>query len=514
MKQKLNYVVAILGVIILIVALATLTTLHDSRSNHTPHPLSFLISDDHQTMSQNVVPPDGGAIAWQRCLGGSKGECGYSIQQTTDGGYIFAGVTESNERNVSGNHGGADAWVVKLNADGTIAWQQCYGGSNRDTARDIHQTSDGGYIFVGSTWSNDGDVSGNHNPINNRDIWVVKLDTDGTLIWQRCLGGTRHDTGYSVQQTSDGGYIVGGEVESCDGDLKSHDSDNSSKRRGNSDFWAIKLDPDGTIDWQRCFGGKFRECAYSIQQTSDGGYVMAGFTASRYTASQDGDVNCSHGGPSDAWVVKLDAEGTLTWQRCLGGTSEDYAMCIQQTSDGGYIVGGRTPSAHNDSTNLREVSSQDFWLVKLDNDGTISWEKCFGGMERDELNSIQQTSDGGYIAVGSTRSHMLRIAPNDDDVSGNHGNSDVWLVKTDPDGILSWQRCLGGWSDENAYSVQQTSDGGYIVVGATRSNDGDVSGNFGEPSKNALDLDGNPNDQNNHGAVAISHIWVVKLAPA
>ncbi|MDR3273636.1 MAG: T9SS C-terminal target domain-containing protein [Flavobacteriaceae bacterium] len=394
------------------------------------------------------------AIEWQKCLGGSGNDYASSIQQTSDGGYIVAGSTYSNDGNVSGNHGNSDGWVVKLNPSGEIDWQKCLGGSSYDSVSSILQTSDGGYIVAGYTLSNDGDVSGNHG--NGGDGWVVKLDASGNLLWKKCLGGSDLDGFYEIQQTSDGGYIVAGSTKSNDG--------NVSGNHGNSDGWVVRLDASGNLLWQKCLGGSGEDSVSSIQQTSDGGYIVAG-----HTESNDGDVSGNHGG-GDGWVVKLDASGNLLWQKCLGGSYEDYAS-ICQTSDGGYIVAGSTYS--NDGDVSGNHGGKDGWVVKLNPSGEIDWQKCLGGSSRDDASSIQQTSDGGYIVAGYTHS-------NDGDVLGNHRNTDGWIVKLDASGNLLWQKCLGGSSEDSASSIQQTSDGGYIVAGSTKSNDGDVSGNHGD----------------------------------
>jgi len=473
-----------------IVLLMASAVLHNSSVDNISSPLGHLMSADPRNTSQYVVLPDqsqAGSVSWQRCLGGSERDCAHSVRQTSDGGYIVAGESGSNDGDVSGRHGGSDAWIVKLDADGALSWQRCLGGSSRDQAESIQQTSDGGYIFAGYTWSNDGDVSGSHSPINYPDAWVVKLDADGKLVWQRCLGGTLDDFAYSIQQTSDGGYIVAGYTMSSKGDV--------SDKHGGYDVWVVKLDTDGMIAWQKCLGGVSNDLAYSIQQTSDGGYIIAGYTGSKSTASDDGDVSGSHGG-DDAWVVKLDTDGALIWQRCIGGVSGDYAECVQQTADNGYIVAGRTHASHGN------ISSFDFWVVKLDAKGTITWQKSFGGSEQDAAYDVQQTLDGGYIVAGYTQS-------NDDDASGSYviaSEHDAWVVRLDANGTIIWQRSLGEkagkftesyvcqGSEDHAESIQQTSDGGYIVGGFTLVN------GFADNSESS----------NNHGGY---DAWVVKLVP-
>jgi len=392
-------------------------------------------------------------IQWQKCLGGSNGEQASSIIQTTDGGYIVAGFTASVDGDVLGNHGGLDAWVVKLDKIGNLQWQKCLGGTLADYAKSIQQTTDGGYILAGWTTSNDGDVSGNN---GGEDAWVVKLDTVGNIQWQKCLGGSSADEAYSIQQTTDSGYIVAGLTHSNDGDVTGNN--------GGNDVWVVKLDVVGNIQWQKCLGGIADERAYCIQQTTDSGYILTG-----WTSSNSGDVTGNHGG-GDVWVVKLDVVGNIQWQKCLGGSSEEIAYSIQQTTDGGYILAGRSLSIDGDV--FGNHGGYDAWVVKLDTVGNIQWQKCLGGSHFEQAYSIQQTMDGGYIVGSWTQS-------NNGDVFGNNGGYDMWLVKLDTIGNIQWQKCLGGGNMDYLGSVQQTNDGGYIVAGRTHSDDGDVSGNHG-----------------------------------
>jgi len=421
------------------------------------------------------------AIQWQKCLGGPDGDAAYSIQQTNDGGFIVAGVTSSNDGHVWGNHGGSDAWVVKLDSSMFIHMQKCLGGTGADFAYSIKQTSDGGFIVAGFTMSNDGDVSGNH---GWNDAWVVKLNSSGDIEWQKCLGGTNDDYAYSIQQTSDGGFIVAGETNSNDGDV--------SGNHGWNDAWVVKLNSLGDIEWQKCLGGTNNDYARSIQQTSDGGFIVAG-----YTSSNDGDVSGNHEN-GKYWVVKLNSSGTILWQKCLGGTVYGaIAYSIQQTSDGGFIVAGETRSYNGDVSGNH--GGIDYWVVKLDSLGDIEWQKCLGGTNNDYARSIQQTSDGGFIVAGYTSS-------NDGDVSGFHGYSDYWVVKLNSSGDIEWQKCLGGTNDDWARSIKQTSDGGFIVAGFTASNDGDVSGNQGNSDAWVVKLTNEPdriNEIENYNSLSI-----------
>ena len=394
------------------------------------------------------------SIQWQKSLGGTNYEQAESVKQTFDGGYIVAGISTSTNGNVTGNHGFGDFWIVKLTPSGTIDWQHSYGGSGDDGAFSIEQLPDSGYIIAGSSVSTNGNVTGNHGAL---DFWIVRIDKAGILLWQKSLGGSSDEIPYDIHHTTDNGFIVAGYTNSNNG--------NVTTNHGFNDYWIVKLDSAGGIAWQKSYGGTDDDKAYSVQQTSDGGYVACG-----YTRSIDGDVTNNHG-DYDYWVIKLDSAGTLQWQHALGGSLDDKAHSVSQTFDGGFIVSGFTASSDSDVT--FNHGFEDLWMVKLDSAGTIQWEKSLGGSGVDQAYFIKQTSDSGFIAAGS--SYSL-----DGDVTGNHGGYDYWVVKTDSMGTIEWDKSLGGTSVEEAYCIEQTDSGGYIIAGGTLSNDGDVTNNHGD----------------------------------
>ncbi|MDQ3277159.1 MAG: PKD domain-containing protein [Bacteroidota bacterium] len=305
---------------------------------------------------------------------------------------------------------------------------------------------------------------------------IVTPDILATIQWQKVLGGARADVAQSIQPTADGGFIVAGNTNSQDGDITGYHSGTFGCYQNcfsqsicgyYPDGLVVKLNSTGAIQWQKALGGTAAENLLSIQPTADGGYIASGLTY-----SNDGDVSGFHGGDeADAWVVKLSSTGTIQWQKVLGGsTGCDFANAVLPTPDGGYIFVGHTDSYDGDVTTI--AGERDVWLVKLNSTGAIQWQKTLGGTESDYAYSFQSTPDGGYIAAGYTYS-------NNGDVSGNHGGSDAWVVKLNNSGVIQWQKALGGSSEEIARSVQSTSDGGYIVAGSTKSNDGDVSGFHG-----------------------------------
>ena len=399
------------------------------------------------------------AIQWQKNFGGSNYDQASSIQQTTDGGYIMAGTTLSSDNNITLNHGLNDCWVVKINSTGDIEWQKTYGGSNDESAFCIRQTADGGYIFIGTTLSVDGDVTSNH---GMSDFWVVKLNSTGAIEWQNTYGGTNFDEGFSIEQTLDGGYVVTGSTQSADGDV--------TFNHGIEDFWLIKLSSLGSIQWQKTYGGNNADRALQVGQTSDGGYIIAG----QSRTPNNGDVSGNHSGSEDYWIVKTNSSGTIEWENSFGGDDVENPHSISQTSDGGYIIAGGTYSVNGDVT-LNHGTS-DYWIVKINSAGSIEWQKTYGGGDYDVATSIRQTPDGGYIVAGVSDS-------NDGDITGDHASApaigDYWIVKLNGTGNIQWQKALGGTSDDRAFCAQTTSDGGYIITGFSQSNDGDVTGNYG-----------------------------------
>ena len=353
-----------------------------------------------------------GSIKWQKALGGLEDEAAFSVQETNDGGFIAAGEASFSSGQVTGNHGTLDVWVVKLDINGNLLWQKSLGGTQRDFANSIQQTTDGGYIVAGGSFSNDGDVTGHHGPNIYADYWILKLDGGGNIQWKKTYGGSKGDIAMSVRQTTDGGYIVAGNSASTDGDVQGV----SDSIYG--DFWILKLDRQGNMQWQKAFGGSDYEQANSIQQTSDGGYVAAGWNRS----PNDGDVTGNHG-DYDFWVVKMNANGNMQWQKSLGGSLSDIGYSIKQTPDNGYVIAGGTISNNGDVSGLH--GKQDFWVVKINSNGNLVWQKSLGGSEYENAHSVDITKDGGYIVAGS--SGFVNV--NNGDVTGNHGNYDFWVTK-------------------------------------------------------------------------------------
>lgn len=333
-----------------------------------------------------------------RTFGGGGSDYGYSVQQTSDGGYIITGAT------FSFGNGKYDVWLVKTDSQGDEEWNQTFGGGEEDYGRSVQQTSDGGYIITGYT-----------NSFGNGfiDVWLIKTDSQGTEEWNQTFGGYSYDYGYSVQQTNDGGYIIAGETNSYSNDPQ---------------VWLIKVNSQGNEEWNQTLGGSVNDYGYSVQQTYDGGYIITGYT------------NSFGNGRRDVLLIKTDSQGIEEWFQTFGGGQNDYGYSVRQTDDSGYIITGTTSSFGN--------GLSDVWLIKTDSQGIEEWNQTFGRGGKDSGYSVQQTDDSGYIITGFT-------------------NGDAWLIKTDSNGNEEWNQTFGGDGSEEGNSVQLTNDGGYIIVGFT-----------------------------------------------
>ncbi|MBA3649168.1 MAG: fibronectin type III domain-containing protein [Chitinophagales bacterium] len=411
---------------------------------------------------------------WQTLQGGINSDYGYgfNIQQTSDEGYITAGYSSSsNSGTLIGitNNGGIDGWVRKLDANGNTQWQKLLGGSGDDEFWGIKQTADGGYIAEGYTnSSNSGTLTGITNN-GGMDGWVVKLDGNGNTTWQKLFGGVNNDYLYGVTQAVDGSYLVAGQSESSNtGTLTG-----ITNHGGPFDGWVIKLTSSGSTTWQKLLGGDNVDALRLCQQTIDGGYIITGYTNS--TSNTGTLTGLTNHGAEDGWVIKLDASGNTVWQKLLGGDNTDYLNSIQQTADGGYIASLASRSSSNSGTltGLTNNGGYDGWVIKLDGIGNTTWQKLLGGSNDDYFYSCLQTSDGGYILAGYSRS------TNSGTLTGiiNNGIFDGWLIKLNANGSTQWQQLLGGSDDDEFFTVNQSDDGGYIIGGFSQSsNSGTLTG--------------------------------------
>lgn len=390
-------------------------------------------------------------IQWQKSLGGSKNDEINGAQKTTDGGFVIAGSVSSTDGDVIGNHSSNyDIWVVKTDGSGTIQWKKTFGGSNSDTAECIKNTSDGGYIITGTTFSTDGDVTGNK---GNGDIWVIKINATGGIQWQKTFGGSKTDIAAAIEQNPDGSYYILGSTYSNDGDV--------TQNTGEFDFWVLKINVTGTIQWQKTFGSTTSDLANKLQLTNDGAILISG---NSFLARE------RFGFSPEIYILKINSNGVLQWQKTFGGASEDYVNQIISTNDGGYLFGGYSSSTDGDlSENLGDY---DMWVVKITASGTLSWKKSIGGVKWDLVNSLKETSEGGYIVIGETASVNNVFKE-------GKGLIDIGIVKLSSNGKVEWTKTIGGSGAEKGIEVIQATDGNFFVFGNSNSTDKDISNNNG-----------------------------------
>jgi len=354
--------------------------------------------------------------AWNKTYGGLGNDLASEVQVSKDEGHVIIGVTESY------GSGDGDAWLIKTDSEGNEEWNKTFGGPEYDNGKSVRETSDGGYIIAGRTESYGAGDS---------DVWLIKTDSEGNEEWNRAFGGPGIDSGWSVQGTRDGGYIITGSTESYGA--------------GDLDVWLIKTDSEGNEEWNKTFGGLGTEYGNSVQETSNGGYIVTG------------DITSFSAGSTDLWLIKTDSEGNEVWNRTYGGPESDGGKSVQETFNGGYIVTGYTTSFGAGSTDL--------WLIKTDSKGQEVWNRTFGEPEQDmgplggELGydrgeSVQETSNGGYIIAGYTTSYGAFPG-------------DLWLIKTSSEGVLEWDMTTDRRETDEGVSVQETNDGEYIIAGDT-----------------------------------------------
>ena len=389
--------------------------------------LSFILvlfstckKDDGECNTANVP-----TIEWQKTISDNDSTTINSAQQTTDGGYILAGYKAISQNSI-------DYWIAKLNSNADIEWEKTYGGSGGDEANSIQQTTDGGYIVAGTTGSNNDNVTTNN---GGNDAWILKLTTNGAIEWQKTYGGSNYELINSIKQTTDNGYIAVGTTSSNDGDILNN--------QGNFDALIIKIAANGNLEWSKTFGGSSLDYLNDIQQTINGEYLFVGGTQ-----SNNGNITNNYGN-TDWWVIKLQTNGNLQWQKTYGGSSNDYANCIQKTNDGHYIIAGGTESNDGDITNSHGDS--DAWVIKIDNLGNILQQTTVGTNGSEVANSILQTHDNVFLIVGESQ-------------NANSNIINTFVAALDADCNLLWQRQIPqNVNSSYAKAIFETPNCGYVL---------------------------------------------------
>jgi uncharacterized repeat protein (TIGR01451 family) len=411
-------------------------------------------------------------IQWQHTIGGNNRDQLFSIQQTADGGYIFGGnsMSDSSFDKTENSRGGRDYWIVKTDSMGNILWQKTLGGSGSDYLHYVHQTSDGGYILGGES---DSGISGEKTAVSHGvyDLWILKLDSLRNIEWQKSIGGNALDYFGSMESTMDGGYIIGGYSQS------DSSGDKTENAIGGLDYWILKIDSAGNIQWQNTIGGAGLEYLVSIHQTADSGFIVGGYSDSQ----ANGDKTEISLGQEDYWIVRLDRTGNILWQNTIGGNLSDKLSALEITYDGGYILSGTSLSnISGDKTENSILASLDYWVVKTDSLGQIQWQKTIGGDNSDIATSIHNTLDGGYFICGYSKSNISA-----DKTEDCLGLDDYWIMKSDSAGNIKWSNTIGGDSIDYLTSALEIRDGQYIIGGFSYSG---ISGDKSELHRGMADF--------------------------
>jgi hypothetical protein len=426
-------------------------------------------------------------IDWQRTLGGNQNETFRSIKNTSDGGFIVSGSSSSG---LSGDktvliNGGVDYWIIKTTLNGTIEWQKSIGGTLSNDNSDIIQTSDGGYLVGGRSESNiSGDKTENTN--GSHDYWVLKLDNLGNILWQNTIGGSLTDWLKSMIETPDGGFLLGGFSDSP------ISGDKTQMSRGQSDYWVVKIDAVGNVVWDKTIGGNWNDILQSVINTDDGGFLLAGYSQSDVSGEKT-EPNRSgiNSVLSDYWIVKLDANGNLLWEKTIGGDQGEYLANVIATLDSGYVIVGYSTSdvsGEKTEANLTGIGWGDFWIVKINDTGSIIWQNVIGGVGNEIAFSGIQDNYGNILVCGSSNSNISF-----DKTENSRGGTDFWAVKVNSMGEVLWDKTLGGEQNEQINSASySTTDNSFIVGGTT------LSSNTGDKTEVSRGL---------------SDYWIVKLQP-
>lgn len=425
-------------------------------------------SDDEDNVTP-VPPLEGflGEIDWVKTFGGSNEDNALSVVETTDGGYAIAGYTQSIDGDITDKTApDSDYWLLKITKEGEILWSKTYGGSGDERGEKIIQTTDGGFAMVGYSRSADEDVTAN---AGLQDYWIVKTDASGGIQWEKSFGFPGIDRAFSVVQTRDGGYFITGFLDVTASGGEGNDNKNGFSKHGVGEFWGIKLNAAGEKEWRRFFGGTNNDRSYDVVQTQDDGFIMIGSSE-----SVDFDITNSKGS-YDFWAVKINKEGTKLWQKSFGGSEIDVGYAIAATSDGKFLIVGDSRSADGDISSAN--GNADLWLIQIDGNGNLLWEKSLGGTAFDTGRAIAKMQNGGFVITGNSRS-------NDIDVAQNKGQSDVWSMIVTINGEVQWKMASGGSQAEFGEGCIETSDKKIIVVGNSESSDFDIPANKG--SKDVL----------------------------
>ncbi len=414
------------------------------------------LPDDYElkipSTNKITLPP-----LWDKSLGGLQDDDFQMLMPTSDGDFVLAGSSKSSTfgTKTTVNYGDYDFWIIKINSNGDRVWDKVFGGTNTDLLTTMIPTHDNGFLLGGTSKSNvyktvSGVVGKSDNVISGIDYFVVKIDANGNWQWDKTFGGSEEDVLTCLADVQDG-YVLGGYTESPKSATK------SSENKGGNDFWLIKIDNQGKKVWDKTFGGSKDDKLKAMTVLGDGSMVLAGTSVS----NQSGDkTENSRSGFEDYWVVRIDKNQNKIWDKTFGGAGYDFLSSMIKTTDESLLLGGSSFSlkGFDKSVERKGDTGGDYWVIKIATDGTKKWDNVYGGFGNDDLTTLIETGDYGFLVGGASNSW------NSGDKSENSfGQEDAWITKVNADGKLIWEKSIGGQQRDILKSMAITRDGGFLL---------------------------------------------------
>lgn len=420
---------------------------------------SFCAKNNLEEDLNNRLEDKQTTILFSKTFGGSKNDVANAIIKTIDNGYAVVGYTQSNNKDITTKvTEDFDILLTKYTTDNNLEFSKTFGGLLDDRANSVIQTIDGGFAILGYSFSKTENILNN----GSRDFWVLKTDRNGNLKWQKSFGFAGNDQGISIIQTNDQGFLLVGVLDITASNGKGKAKALTKKHAG-GDFWVIKLTNSGELEWSNFYGGSFTDTPFDVVQTKNNSFIIVG-------SSDSTDVDITNNlGSYDFWVIHISNKGNLLWQKNFGGSQIDEAFAISASPDNNFLIVGDTRSSDKNVNNNN--GGADIWLIKIDINGNLLWEKTIGSTGFDACRSIKLTSDNNFLISGSSRSTSNNF--------NNKGANDALLVKINANGNILWQKTVGGSKIDFFYDAIEIAKNNYIAVGETTSSDKDILINKG-----------------------------------
>lgn len=446
-------------------------------------------------------------ILWEKSYGGKHADFLFDVIPTPDYGFILAGSSLSKKTGTKteDNRGDLDYWVWKMDEKGELDWQKTMGGLGQDMLQHVLLTNDGGFLLAGYSESDEG-FDKKDKSRGESDFWIIKLNAKGSEEWQKTYGGLGQDELKAIVRTKDGGFVLGGSSGS------ERSAEKTSENYGGLDYWLIKIDSKGELVWQNTFGGIYTDDLRSLLATKDGGYLLGGSSNSPF----GGNKTEKNVGQFDYWIIKIDEKGQLQWQKTFGGTGDDELVALCETNDGNYVLGGNSNSESDGDKKSSNDSGTDFWILKIAKDTQeIVWQETYNIAKTDILTSLVENDDktillGGYAQGELVKKKQLKNGKKQKQVKGKvkgkdqseepkmkQGTDDYVAIKIDEKGEEKWRKNVGSDGQEILVKAIETRDGGYLMAGT---------------SKTVLTDDGGVKATGNKSTgIGSTDFWVVKL---